>query len=91
MGPVVPQVGSMGICLIKVCSSKCTVVKGKYHMYTNMQIHYNTQLVDIHLQKLKKMLRKYYKKIVILSAFCSFYVVILLNLAEPFLENLQKS
>lgn len=62
MGLVVLQVGSMGICLIKVCSSKCIVVKGKYYMYMNMQIYYNMQLVDIYLRKFKKNVEKKLKK-----------------------------
>lgn len=68
----------MGICLIKVCSSKCVVVKGKYYMYMNMQIYYNMQLVDIYLRKFKKMLRKYFKKncnfISILFFLCGYIV-----------------
>lgn len=45
----------------------------------------------INFTKTQQNAEKILKNFLFLSAFCSFYGTILLNLAEPFLENLQKS
>lgn len=80
--------------MVKVSSSKCTVVvEGKYHMYMYMQRFIKTcsLLMYINFTKTQQNAEKILKNFLFLSAFCSFYGTILVNLAEPFLENLQKS